>query len=91
MNPFRRQLLLPCFLLLALITGCAGKDPLFTPTGKAAFVPDKGTPFPEYVQESRENIRQILDTVRPENGKRKYLGGYTNAQAAAMEKTATCR
>ncbi len=41
-------------------------------------------PFTEYVQESRERIEQILNKVRPENGDRKYLGGYTNAQAAAM-------
>ena len=71
--------------LIPLITACAtSNDPLFSPTGKAAFVPDESIPFTDYVQESRKNIEQILNEVRPENGDRKYLGGYTNAQAAAM-------
>lgn len=84
MNSINRTKLLPFFCLLFLVTACAQRDPLYTPTGSAAFVPDEGTPFPEYVQESQKNIKQVLQTVRSDNGERTYIGGYTNAQAAAM-------
>ncbi|RWX50857.1 hypothetical protein VU01_12555, partial [Candidatus Electrothrix marina] len=70
--------------LLPLIPACASNDPLFNPTGQAAFVPDKSVPFTEYVQDSHENIEQVLNEIRPSNGDRTYLGGYTNAEAAAM-------
>uniref|UniRef100_UPI0040579F3D alpha/beta hydrolase n=1 Tax=Candidatus Electrothrix sp. TaxID=2170559 RepID=UPI0040579F3D len=83
MTPFKKIIF---FLLciLPVISACANRDPLYTPTGRAAFVPEQDTPFSEYIQDSRENIEQILDKVRPDNGERKYLGGYTNAQAASM-------
>ncbi|MCI5208824.1 MAG: esterase, partial [Candidatus Electrothrix sp. ATG2] len=70
--------------LLPLLNACASNSPLFEPTGKASFVPDKNLPFTEYVRDSRENIERVLDEIRPDNGERKYLGGYTNAQAAEM-------
>ncbi|MCI5166376.1 MAG: esterase [Candidatus Electrothrix sp. GM3_4] len=84
MNPFKTKNLFVLLCLLPLITACASNDPLFNPTGRAAYVPDESVPFTEYVRESHENIEQVLNEVRPDNGDRKYLGGYTNAQAAAM-------
>lgn len=88
MNPFTTKKLFTLLCLLPLITtcitACAGNDPLFKPTGQASFVPDDRVPFTEYVQDSRANIEQVLNEVRPDNGDRTYLGGYINAQAAAM-------
>ncbi|CAK8724949.1 hypothetical protein KKHLCK_15435 [Candidatus Electrothrix laxa] len=84
MNTGKRRTLCALLCLLPLISACASNDPLFNPTGQAAFVPDESLPFTEYVQDSHENIELVLNEVRPDNGDRKYLGGYTNAQAATM-------
>jgi len=79
---FKQVFCLAC-LLFALI-GCSGSDPLLQPTGIAAFVPADNVPFTRYVRDSRKNIEQILDRLRPPSENRIYLGGYTNQQAAAM-------
>ncbi|MCI5130642.1 MAG: esterase [Candidatus Electrothrix sp. EH2] len=81
----KRSVLSPLLCLLPLlITACASKAPLYEPTGKAAFVPDDSVAFTDYVQDSRANIEQVLNDVRPNNDKRNYLGSYSNDQAATM-------
>jgi len=70
--------------LLFSVSACSSADPLLRPTGKAAFVPADNVPFTRYVEESRKNIEQILDELRPPSEGRIYLGGYTNREAAAM-------
>ena len=80
----KKSFLYPLLCLLSLITACASNTPLYEPTGKAAFVPDDSVAFTDYVRDSRANIEQVLNKVRPNKDKRNYLGGYSNAQAAAM-------
>ncbi|MCP3944454.1 MAG: esterase [Desulfobacteraceae bacterium] len=67
-----------------VLSACSNTDPLLRPTGRAAFVPETGVEFTQYVRKSRENIEQILNKLRPGLEKRSYLGGYTDQEAAAM-------
>ncbi|CAK8717427.1 esterase [Candidatus Electrothrix aarhusensis] len=69
---------------LTLLTACGGKEKYLEPTGKAAFVPESTVEFSQYVHNSRKNIENILNEVRPNENKESYLGKYTNEEAAAM-------
>lgn len=71
-------------MLMLLLNGCASTNVLLQPTGKAAFVPDEGVEFTEYIKSSSENILEILDMYRPPSENPHYLGGYTNQDAALM-------
>lgn len=70
--------------LFLVLSACSNNDSLLRPTGKAAFVPEDKVNFTQYVSNSRENIEQILNELRPLSENRLYLGGYTNQEAAAM-------
>lgn len=70
--------------LLFALNACSNADPLLRPSGKAAFVPADNMEFTKYVSDSRKNIEQVLNELRPQSEKRIYLGGYTNQDAAAM-------
>ncbi len=69
---------------LTLLTACGGTEKYLEPTGKAAFVPESTVEFSQYVHNSRKNIENILNEVRPNENKESYLGKYTNEEAAAM-------
>lgn len=70
--------------LFLILSACSNNDALLRPTGRAAFVPEDSVEFTQYVSDSRENIEQILNELRPHSEKRLYLGDYTNQEAAAM-------
>lgn len=65
---------------------CISSNPEWLqPTGRAASVPGQPEPeFTQYVHDSRENIRQILDDLRFKSGQSPYLGGYTSEETAIM-------
>lgn len=68
------------------LSACASSNPEWLkPTGKAATVPGQPEPeFSQYVQDSRQNIREILSDLRFTSGKSPYLGEYTSEEAANM-------
>jgi esterase/lipase len=70
--------------LFFILNACSNNDVLLRPTGNASFVPEDNVKFTQYVNDSRENIEQILNELRPQAKKRLYMGEYTNQEAAAM-------
>lgn len=67
-----------------ILNACGSVDPLLQPTDQAASVPPDDVEFTQYVSDSRANIEQILNELRPPSADRPYLGDYTTQKAAAM-------
>lgn len=80
-----KAILVAACVTLAL-GACTSSNPIWLKqTGKAASVPEQpGPEFTQYVQESRQNIREILADLRFKSGQSPYLGGYTSEEAAIM-------
>ena len=80
-----RTILVAVCVSIALGACISSNPEWFQPTGRAASVPGQPEPeFTQYVHDSRENIRQILDDLRFKSGQSPYLGGYTSEEAARM-------
>ncbi|NDY73710.1 esterase [Desulfobacter hydrogenophilus] len=72
-------------LFLFFLASCAPKPSFLKESGSPSGVPSyPDLPFSQYVQDSRENIEQILRNLRFANGAKPYLGEYSAAQAAEM-------
>ncbi len=86
MIPFKTKIIIAAIIVSLLAGGCCRPNPAYLePTGRAASVPGQPEPeFSQYVEDSRTNIKEILDDIRFKSGKSPYLGGYTSAEAAIM-------
>jgi len=86
MIPVETKTMIAAIILSLLVSGCGRPNPAWLePTGRAAGVPGQPEPeFAQYVQDSRANIKVVLDDIRFESGQSPYLGGYTSEEAAIM-------
>ncbi len=68
-----------------LCGGCGTPGVLFQPTGRAIAVPaSPDMDFTRYVRDSRETIREVLETVSYPSGASPFLGGYGSREVALM-------
>ena len=80
----KRKFILYLTFSMLMLNACSNKAKYLKPTGKSAFVPDNHVGFSTYVNESKKNIEEILNSVRKNDKGQAYLGKYTNFDAAIM-------
>ncbi len=76
-----------CLLLSISILcgGCGTSGGLFQPSGRALSIPaPPDADFVQYVRDSRNRIREVLETVSYSSGKSPFLGDYSSRDVALM-------